>query len=64
MRELICEHKEGWKVRTLIESSVIVETINALRSKGFQTFIVKSISNVNPENYNWKKEGGKWLSAN
>lgn len=64
MKELICKHSEGWKVRTLIESSVIVETINDLRrNKGFQSFIIKSISTVNPENYDWRK-GGQWLSAN
>jgi len=64
MKELTCIHKDGWKVRTLIESAVIVETINDLRSKGFIQFIIHTISNVNPENYYDWKEVGQWLSAN
>ena len=63
MKELIAEHTNGFKVRTLIESGIISETISDLRLKGFQSFVIKSVSNVNPGDYNWK-EVGQWLSAN
>ena len=63
MKELIAEHTNGFKVRTLIESGIISETISDLRLKGFQSFVIKSVSNVNPQDFvRW--EGIPCLSAN
>ena len=63
MKELIAEHRDGFKISAIVESAVIVETIRALRLRNFRSFTIKSISNVNPENYDWN-EMGQWLSAN
>ena len=54
MKLLTATHKEGFKIRSLIESAVIVETISDLRRKGFQSFIIKTVSNVNPQEYEWE----------
>ena len=51
MKELTATHKEGFKIKSLIESSVIVPTISDLRRKGFQSFIIKTVATVNPQEY-------------
>ena len=62
MKELIATNKDGMRIRTVIESSTIVETITALRNKGFTQFIIKTIAGVK-QNFDWK-ENFQWLSAN
>ena len=62
MKELIATNKDGMRIRTVIESSCIVETITALRRKGFRKFIIKTIAGVK-QNFDWK-ENFRWLSAN
>ena len=61
MRELIATHKDGkMKIRSLIESSVIVPTINDLRHKGFTSFVIKTVSNVNDEKLT-ERQGLQWV---
>ena len=63
MKELTAIHKDGFKIKSLIESSCIVPTISDLRIKGFKSFIIKTVANINPESYQWQ-EGFQWLSLN
>ena len=63
MKELTATQREGWKIKSLIESSVIVPTISDLRRKGFQSFIIKTVSTVNPQEYEWEGRPCQ-LSAN
>ena len=62
MKQLIAKHEKGFEIRSLIESAVILETISDLRTKGFTSFVIKTVANVNPENYSWG--GYKWLCRN
>ena len=62
MKELTAKHEKGFEIRSLIESAIILETISDLRTKGFTSFIIKTVANVNPDFYTWEQY--KCLSRN